>query len=90
MGLSNASKTEVLRPKTDLADDACQDLDNMRRWRWRTIRCRVKHRRGVAALDYVLVLGVVLPMVAFVFVIGPRIMHLAYEMVCVLVSWPFM
>ena len=47
-------------------------------------------RAGVAALDYVLVLGVVLPMVAFIMWIGPRIILLAYEMVCVLVSWPFM
>ena len=47
-------------------------------------------RSGVAALDYVLVLAVILPLVAFVMWIGPRIMQLAYEMVCVLVSWPFM
>jgi len=44
----------------------------------------------LASLDYVLILGVVLPVVAFVLWIGPRIMRLAYEMVCVLVSWPFM
>jgi len=54
---------------------------------------RDKHgrgRAGVATLDYVLVLGVILPMAAFAMWIGPRIMKLAYEMVCVLVSWPFM
>jgi hypothetical protein len=44
----------------------------------------------VASLEYVLVLGVVLPMVAFIMWIGPKIMGLAYEMVSVLVSWPFM
>jgi hypothetical protein len=49
-----------------------------------------KRRRGVASLDYVLVLGVVLPMVAFIMWIGPRMMRLAYDMVCVFVSWPFM
>ena len=53
-------------------------------------RGRGRTRAGVAALDYVLVLGVILPMVAFVMLVGPRIMKLAYEMVCVLVSWPFM
>ncbi len=47
-------------------------------------------RRGAAALDYVLVLGVILPMVAFVMWAGPRIMQLVYEMICVMVSWPFM
>lgn len=47
-------------------------------------------RAGAATLDYVLVLGVVLPLVAFIMVIGPQIIRLAYEMVCVLVSWPFM
>jgi hypothetical protein len=35
-------------------------------------------------------LAVILPLVAFVMWIGPRVMQLAYEMVCVLVSWPFM
>jgi hypothetical protein len=41
-------------------------------------------------LDYVLVLGVIMPLAAFILLVGPRIMRLAYEMVCVLVSWPFM
>jgi len=44
----------------------------------------------VATVDYVLVLGVVLPLAAFIMWIGPRIIRLAYEMVCVLVSWPLM
>jgi hypothetical protein len=47
-------------------------------------------RRGAASLDYVLVLGVILPLVAFIMWVAPRIIRLAYEMVCVLVSWPFM
>jgi hypothetical protein len=47
-------------------------------------------RRGVATLDYVLVLGVILPMAGFVMWIGPRMIRLAYDMICVLVSWPFM
>ena len=47
-------------------------------------------RSGVATLDYVLVLGVIMPLAAFILLVGPRIMRLAYEMVCVLVSWPFM
>jgi hypothetical protein len=47
-------------------------------------------RKGVTSLDYVLVLGVVLPLASFILWIGPRIIRSAYEMVCVLVSWPFM
>lgn len=53
-------------------------------------RCGSASRAGLASLDYVLILGVVLPMVTFIMLIGPRIMRLAYEMVCVLISWPFM
>lgn len=49
-----------------------------------------RHRSGLAALDYILLLGVVLPMVAFVFGAGPLLMRLAYEMTCMLISWPFM
>ncbi|MBN2024821.1 MAG: hypothetical protein JW809_18725 [Pirellulales bacterium] len=47
-------------------------------------------RGGVATLDYVLVLGVVLPMVAFIMHVGPRILRFAHEMIAVMVSWPFM
>lgn len=47
-------------------------------------------RRGLASLDYVLILGVVLPMVGFVFWAGPELMRLVYELLCVVVSWPFM
>lgn len=50
---------------------------------------RAARRAGVASIDYVLVLGVILPLVAFIMMIGPRTIRLAYEMVCVLVSWPF-
>ena len=52
-----------------------------------TVRNR---RRGSATLDYVLVLGVILPLAAFLFRIGPKVICLAYEMVCGIVSWPFM
>ncbi len=52
-------------------------------------RERRKMRRGVAALDYILVLGVLLPLIVFIMWAGPRMMRLAYEMLCVLVSWPF-
>ena len=47
-------------------------------------------RRGVSSLDYTLVLGVILPLAAFLFHVGPKIIRLAYEMVCAVVSWPFM
>lgn len=47
-------------------------------------------RRGAAALDYVLILCIVMPMMAFVFWIGPQILQRVYEMACVLISWPFL
>ncbi len=53
-------------------------------------RVSTRRRAGVASLDYFLVIGVILPMAAFVMWAGPKIIRLAYEMVCVLVSWPFM
>jgi hypothetical protein len=46
-------------------------------------------RRGVAALDYVLVLGVILPLAVFLYRVVPRIIHLVYDMVTVLTVWPF-
>ena len=47
-------------------------------------------RRGVATLDYMLVIAVVLPLAAFLMWAGPRMMNLVYEMTAVLVSWPFL
>ena len=51
---------------------------------------RRRNRRGLAALDYMLVMGIVLPLALVVFYFAPRIISLVYEMTCVLVSWPFM
>ncbi len=62
----------------------------MRRSRQQRSRAKAGRRSGVASLDYVLTLGVILPLAVFIMWIGPRIIGLAYEMVCVLVSWPFM
>ena len=42
------------------------------------------------SLDYVLVVGVVLPLAAFILWIGPRIMGLVYEMTCTLIAWPLL
>lgn len=51
----------------------------------------IKHRRrGVSSLDYMLVLGIILPLAAFVIPNGKRMIQLVYEMMAVLVSWPFM
>jgi hypothetical protein len=52
----------------------------------------MKHRarRGLATLDYVLLLGVIFPLAAFIFRVGPQIIRLTYDMVCALISWPFM
>jgi len=47
-------------------------------------------RQGVATLDYVLVLGVVLPLAAFLFKVVPRLIALVYETACVFVAGPFM
>jgi hypothetical protein len=57
----------------------------MRRWKWQR-----RLRRGAATLDYVLVLGVILPLAAFIWQVGGQIMRAAYAMVSVLISWPFM
>lgn len=49
-----------------------------------------KARRGAASIDYVLVAGIVLPMVLVIWRIAPRMISAVYEMTYVLVSWPFM
>jgi hypothetical protein len=46
-------------------------------------------RRGAASLDYVLILGSLLPLCGILLYMGRRIILLAYEMVGVAVSSPF-
>jgi hypothetical protein len=53
-------------------------------------RRRGRRRRGQASVDYVLILGVILPMVAFIILRGREIMRLVYEFLCVMVAWPFL
>ena len=52
---------------------------------WRRLR-----RRGVATLDYVLVLGAALPMMAMSYYYSVKIIRAVYQMTCALVCWPFM
>lgn len=47
-------------------------------------------RRGAASVDYILGLGVVLPLLVVVLPAGRRLMQLVYEFTCTVVAWPFM
>lgn len=49
-----------------------------------------RQRRGASSLDYVMTMGVALPLVGILYVAGPKIMNLVNQMTTVLVSWPFM
>ena len=67
----------------------------MPRNRLRNIRIQVgprskRHRRGASTLDYVMTMGVSLPLVGILYVAGPKMMNLVNQMTTVLVSWPFM
>jgi len=55
-----------------------------------TSRSTFTRRKGAASIDYVLILGVILPLVGISIVMSRQIMGLVYEVFCVLVSWPFM
>lgn len=46
-------------------------------------------RRGAATLDYVLLMGVVMPLVVFVYWAAPRIMNLVYEFTTTVIGYPF-
>ena len=53
-------------------------------------RKRRNRRRGSAAIDYFLVVGVLLPLATLVLWFGPRAIHSVYDMSTVIVAWPFM
>jgi hypothetical protein len=49
-----------------------------------------RSRRGFSTIDYVLILAVILPLVAFLFTIAPRMIQLVYEMTIVVIGTPLM
>lgn len=53
-------------------------------------RRRGADRRGAASLDYILLLGILLPLIAFVVPQSMRIVRGVYEMILVLIAWPFL
>jgi hypothetical protein len=53
-------------------------------------RARSVARRGAATLDYVLILGTLIPLCGIAVNLGERIIRSAYEMISTLVSGPFL
>ena len=53
-------------------------------------RERGRKRRGSATIDYFLIIAIVLPLAAFILRIAPRAIQLVYDLLTVVVAWPFM
>ena len=53
-------------------------------------RDRISNRNAVASLDLVLVLGIILPLAAFLFYLLPRMIKLVYEMTITIIGSPLM
>jgi hypothetical protein len=53
-------------------------------------RCLRARRCGAATVDYVLGLGVVLPLLLIAIPASRRIMQLVYEFAATTIAWPFM
>ncbi len=63
-------------------------LSNQTR-RKRSLR-KARRRKGSATIDYFLLLGTVLPLAAFMMQIAPRMMRSVYDLLTVIVAWPFL
>ncbi len=74
-------------PRTDIPE---QVQSSMRTTCYDTRIHQRPRRKGAAALDYALVLGVIFPVAAALLWLGPKIMMLVYEMSAVIIAWPFM
>src|SRR5262245_14788384 len=53
-------------------------------------RERGRRRRGSATIDYFLIIAIVLPLAAFILRIAPRAIQSVYDLLTVVVAWPFM
>jgi hypothetical protein len=54
------------------------------------LRGKGRGRRGFSTLDYILAIGIVLPLLVVIWPQGRRAMQLVYEMTATLVAWPFL
>lgn len=50
----------------------------------------VARRRAASTLDFILVLGVIMPLATIVVPTGMRIIRAVYDMTVVMVAWPFL
>lgn len=55
----------------------------------RAVAASLRNRRGASTVDYVLLLGLLLPIAAFALPVGKRILQLVFRMTCTLIGWPF-
>ena len=53
-------------------------------------RERGRSRRGSATIDYFLLICIVLPLATFLMWIAPRAIQSVYDLLTVVVAWPFM
>ena len=71
------------------------------KWATRSASCQIglhsqrtkraaRRRRAAATIDYFLIICIVLPLAAFILRIAPRIMQSVYDLLTVMVAWPFM
>jgi hypothetical protein len=58
--------------------------------RQHSLRRSVQRLRGAASADYVLGLGVVMPLLLIAIPASRRIMQLVYEFAATTIAWPFM
>lgn len=56
----------------------------------KTIPTSNRKRRGVATLDYILVLGIIMPLAFIVVPTGMRMIRAVYDLMTVMIAWPFM
>jgi hypothetical protein len=55
-----------------------------------TLSQRERGRKGSATIDYFLIICIVLPLAAFIMRIAPRAIQSVYDLLTVVVAWPFM
>lgn len=83
--------SKIRRPALDIwiVRGAGGTINPMKRFQPRRA-ARFSGRRGAGTLEFVLALGVVLPLVAIAYPATRRMLQLVYEMTCTLISWPFL
>ena len=91
MASNQWSTTAELFGMSSREQSVCRTVRRRTGHRGHRLRGRPRRARwGSSTIDYFLLMAVILPLAAFLMQIAPRMMRSVYDLLTVVVAWPFL